>query len=120
MGGPDHTRKGIAMLYLISGWANNEELGGIEWHVGEALPEIIGRVITFQADGDELECIVNALKATSEPKSIDELRATGDAETVSRIMGSYKKMIGRRIEFLEERMNSIERIFNMEFLEEKE
>jgi len=137
MGGPDHPRKGIAMLYLISGWANNEELGGIEWHVGEALPEIIGRVITFQADGDELECIVNALKATSEPNVqvptnrdedganlhnqlpvLAELNRALDSLTTKRTR--QREMIGRRIELLEERMNSIERIFNMEFLEEKE
>lgn len=33
----------------------------VEWHTGEPLPEV-GRVVTIQADGDELEVILNALK----------------------------------------------------------
>lgn len=32
-----------------------------EWHVGDPLPEIEGRVITFQADGDELDVILASL-----------------------------------------------------------
>jgi hypothetical protein len=130
MGGPDHPRKGIAMLYISIGRAYNEELGGIEWHVGEALPEITGRVVTFQADGDELECIVNALKATSKPKSVDELieipgglispqvgwqMVDGKIEALNDSLDSYKKMRS-----LDKTLDSIERIFNMEFLEEKE
>ena len=31
------------------------------WHVGESLPQIEGRVITFQADGDELDIILASL-----------------------------------------------------------
>jgi len=112
------------MLCICNGGVGYKDLDLIEWHVGEALPEIIGRGVTFQADGDELECIVNALKATSKPKSVDELRATGDVERVCRIMDDYKKiigrMIGKRIGLLDKRIDSIERIFNMEFLEEKE
>tara|TARA_R110002051_G_scaffold225581_1_gene288502 strand:+ start:283 stop:669 length:387 start_codon:yes stop_codon:yes gene_type:complete len=128
------------MLNIIGAWSHRDEEGrsalrDYEWHVGEGIPEITGRVITFQADGDELECIVNALKATSKPKSVDELieipgglispqvgwqMVDGKIEALNDSLDSYKKMIGRRIEFLEERMNSIERIFNMEFLEEKE
>ena len=124
------------MLYISIGRAYNEELGGIEWHVGEGIPDITGRVITFQADGDELECIVNALKATSEPNVqvptnrdedganlhklpvLAELNRALDSLTTKRTR--QREMIDRRIELLEERMNSIERIFNMEFLEEKE
>lgn len=34
------------------------------WHVGEPLPEITHRVVTFQADGDELEMIVAAMIRT--------------------------------------------------------
>lgn len=32
------------------------------WHVGEPLPELSGRVITFQADGDELDTLLGALR----------------------------------------------------------
>jgi hypothetical protein len=32
-----------------------------EWHVGEPLPELEGGVITFQADGDELDIILASL-----------------------------------------------------------
>lgn len=35
------------------------------WHVGEPLPELSGRVITFQADGDELDTLLGALKKYS-------------------------------------------------------
>ena len=31
------------------------------WHVGEPLPKIEGRVVTFQADGDELAAILEGL-----------------------------------------------------------
>ena len=33
-----------------------------EWHVGEELPRNLPRVVTFQADGDELEAILRGLK----------------------------------------------------------
>lgn len=38
----------------------------IEWHVGEKLPAFVEehRVVTIQADGDELEVILRALRAT--------------------------------------------------------
>ena len=32
-----------------------------QWHVGEPLPEVTGCVITFQADGDELDIILASL-----------------------------------------------------------
>lgn len=32
-----------------------------EWHVGEPLPTLEGRVITFQADGDELDVLLASL-----------------------------------------------------------
>lgn len=40
----------------------NQHSDPIEWHVGEPLPEIKGRVVLFQADGDELEFIKRALE----------------------------------------------------------
>lgn len=36
-----------------------------EWHVGEPIPEDLGRVVTFQADGDELEMILAAMAPPS-------------------------------------------------------
>ena len=38
-----------------------------EWHVGEPLPELRSRVITFQADGHELDMIQRAMHATWRP-----------------------------------------------------
>jgi hypothetical protein len=32
-----------------------------EWHVGEPVPKNLGRVVTFQADGNELELILDAM-----------------------------------------------------------
>ncbi len=34
----------------------------IEWHVNESVPELKGQVITFQADGHELQLIIAALE----------------------------------------------------------
>lgn len=33
-----------------------------EWHIGEPIPEIKSNVVLFQADGDELEMILEAMK----------------------------------------------------------
>lgn len=33
-----------------------------QWHVGEPFPSVLGRVVTFQADGDELDLILAALE----------------------------------------------------------
>jgi hypothetical protein len=35
-----------------------------EWHYGEPLPRLECRVVSFQADGDELELIIDALRKT--------------------------------------------------------
>lgn len=35
-----------------------------EWHIGEPIPEDIGRVVTFQADGDELNLFLDAMVAS--------------------------------------------------------
>lgn len=32
------------------------------WHTGEPLPKIVGPVVTFQADGEELQVILGALR----------------------------------------------------------
>jgi len=34
-----------------------------EWHVNEGVPELQGQVITFQADGHELEMILLAMRS---------------------------------------------------------
>lgn len=35
-----------------------------DWHIGESLPFIAGRVVEFKADGDELEMILDAMRKT--------------------------------------------------------
>ena len=35
-----------------------------EWHVGEPVPKELGRVVQIQADGDELNLIVDAMLAS--------------------------------------------------------
>lgn len=35
-----------------------------EWHIGEPVPENLGRVVTFQADGDELNLFLDAIVAS--------------------------------------------------------
>jgi len=34
------------------------------WHVGDPMPVLTGRVVTFEADGDELALILDAMKST--------------------------------------------------------
>jgi hypothetical protein len=36
--------------------------GWFEWHFGEPVPPMPSRVVTFQADGDELDMILSAMK----------------------------------------------------------
>jgi hypothetical protein len=38
-----------------------------QWHVGNPMPEITSRVVTFQADGHELEMILAAMRKTNAP-----------------------------------------------------
>ncbi len=45
-------------------WIDLDDDRTITWHVGQPLPPITKRVITFQADGHELTAILNALKST--------------------------------------------------------
>lgn len=42
------------------------------WHVGEPIPPLLGRVVTFQADGDELELILVAMRESYELVKIGE------------------------------------------------
>jgi hypothetical protein len=35
------------------------------WHVGEPMPRIESRVVTFQADSDELELLLETIKGAS-------------------------------------------------------
>ena len=35
-----------------------------EWHYGEPLPRMDARVVVFQADGDELDLILDTLRKT--------------------------------------------------------
>jgi len=48
------------MLYITT---NNQGFhGGQEWHVGEPWPTIRGSVVTFQADGHELQVMEDAMR----------------------------------------------------------
>lgn len=38
------------------------------WHTGQSCPVTTERVVTFQADGDELEVILNALHGSQRDK----------------------------------------------------
>ena len=64
------------MLYLT--WTDRTGVGPLgetgrkitrerSWHTGETLPPIGGRVVTFQADGDELDVILEALRRYARP-----------------------------------------------------
>ena len=51
------------MLYI-----DTKTRTGIQWHIGEPCPQfkdIDGRVFTFQADGDELHVILEAIRKRS-------------------------------------------------------
>lgn len=52
------------MAMFVTKTSNTKEYS--EWHVGEPLPWHIlrNRIITFQADGDELELIIRAMEQT--------------------------------------------------------
>jgi len=58
VGLPPKKFEGAIMLYI-----KDDEVGNTEWHVGDPVPEIKSRVVTFQADGHELELILSALAA---------------------------------------------------------
>ena len=49
------------------------------WHVGEPLPRLRGRVVRFQADGDELSALYRGLGAT-EPTPGERIWVKEDKE----------------------------------------
>jgi len=65
------------MLYYTDGTRENGGCNWTQWWIGYSMPQTTGRVVTFQADGDELLVILQALKAASktEPKVIEVVRS---------------------------------------------
>lgn len=60
-------------MALLIRYTNNIGVSrGAEWHYGEPLPSdaLRARVVVFQADGDELDLILHALKATRPVQTI--------------------------------------------------
>ena len=57
-------------MALLIQWFNRGVTKQTEWHYGEPLPSMQARVVSFQADGDELELILHALKATRPVQTI--------------------------------------------------
>jgi hypothetical protein len=49
------------MLYIL----DEQGKALAQWHIGEPLPIVAGRVVTIQADGDELDIIIDALEQYS-------------------------------------------------------
>lgn len=48
------------------------------WHIGEPIPEIDSPVVKFQADGDELNCLMSAMLAsTGSHKSVLYTKRSG-------------------------------------------
>jgi hypothetical protein len=54
----------------------------IEWHIGQEVPRFQSRVITFQADGHELDVIVDALRDHGKPCPLCKYAHTGDCATI--------------------------------------
>lgn len=46
------------MMYI------NDRYYDLHWHIGEPVPALKARVVTFQADGDELDLILEAMRKT--------------------------------------------------------
>jgi hypothetical protein len=67
-----------------------------EWHIGEPVPLNIGRVVTFQADGDELEVILDAMGA----------RWSHVNDPLEVIAATLVFRDGRRIDLSQETLNS--------------
>ena len=55
------------MLY-IKNLTTNEETS---WYVGQKFPELKGRVMSFQADGDELDILLERLNPVKPILTID-------------------------------------------------
>lgn len=62
------------MLYIIEGSAISlsASMSHVGWHIGQSLPQLKSRVITFQADGNELDVILTALRGKP-AMSLDEM-----------------------------------------------
>ena len=55
-------------MLRIRGWQNEEretEDSVLEWHLGEPVPNF-ARIVSFAADGDELELFAQAMRATED------------------------------------------------------
>lgn len=50
----------------------------IEWHVGENMPSISGKVVKFQADGDELEVLTEAIRKASKVSELEKARVVAE------------------------------------------
>lgn len=52
------------MSLYVETKTTNGQMVRAEWHVGSPIPEM-GRIVKFQADGDELDLIIDAMLGTS-------------------------------------------------------
>lgn len=51
------------MLYIT--YTSHRGAITAQWHVGEPLPALSNRVVVFQADGDELELLLRAMRGSN-------------------------------------------------------
>jgi len=66
------------MSLFIAGGLAHDVINWTEWHIGEPIPVFDGRVITFQADGDELAVLIQAIKKSSaEPVRVIDVPTSG-------------------------------------------
>jgi hypothetical protein len=54
------------MVYISEGAQPQAASPCRGWHIGEPLPKLTAKVITFQANGDELQLILSAMRETRE------------------------------------------------------
>lgn len=82
------------MLYIKKGVvgavAGDEHTEWIQWHIGDPNPfRMLGRVVTFQADGDELDLIAETIVkfSKSDAVTIDVLpvKALSRAKSMKRL-----------------------------------
>lgn len=50
--------------------------GWLTWHLGNTVPKNTGNVVEFQADGDELFLILEAMAATTRPLTDSHIKYT--------------------------------------------
>jgi len=70
------------MLYIREEMSPPEMDTWLEWHIGESCPKLKARVITFQADGDELGVILEALADHGKPCPNCHYAHSGDCATI--------------------------------------